>query len=307
MRIQQKIFRIISATILLMFSMNSLAFADFKTALEDYKAGRYVPAYEEFIILARLGNTEAQYNIGLMYNKGLGVKQDYGLALDWYTKAVKKDHPIAMNNIGVFYEKGQGVTQNAEIAARWYLQAANKNNANAQLNMARATYAGAGLKKDLKASLYWLLLAADQNLAEAQYQMARLYFYGDILQKNPQHAFAWYIKAAKNWHVKAQFQLAEMYHQGLGVKQNDREATYWYVETANRGYPSGIHTMAFVHLYGEATPIDKVKALMFFSVSVDIGIKKAQQNRDKLRKELSAEQVAEAELMKREWMARYLG
>src|SRR5688500_20341942 len=50
--------------------------------------------------------------------KGLGVPSDYGQAAAWYEKAAKQNQPQAQNNLGVLYEKGLGVSQDMDLAAR---------------------------------------------------------------------------------------------------------------------------------------------------------------------------------------------
>ena len=39
---------------------------------------------------AQQGDAAAQYNVGLMYEKGQGVLQDNSLAAEWYTKSAKQ-------------------------------------------------------------------------------------------------------------------------------------------------------------------------------------------------------------------------
>ncbi|GHT32760.1 hypothetical protein AGMMS49592_0010 [Endomicrobiia bacterium] len=41
---------------------------------------------------AEQGFAEAQYNLGVMYYKGEGVKQDYKEAIKWFKKAAEQGH-----------------------------------------------------------------------------------------------------------------------------------------------------------------------------------------------------------------------
>ena len=52
---------------------------------EDYER-----AASWFQLAAAKGNTSAQYNLGVLYNHGRGVKKDYSIAKKWYEKAVEK-------------------------------------------------------------------------------------------------------------------------------------------------------------------------------------------------------------------------
>ena len=42
------------------------------------------------------GDTTAMFNLGLLYENGLGVAQDYAMAREWYEKAADKGHAKAM-------------------------------------------------------------------------------------------------------------------------------------------------------------------------------------------------------------------
>ena len=73
---------------------------------------------------AAQGNTGAQYNLGVLYDEGKGVTQDYGQARAWYEKAAALDFAPAQYNLGVLYNKGKGVTQDYGQARAWFEKAA---------------------------------------------------------------------------------------------------------------------------------------------------------------------------------------
>ena len=65
---------------------------------EGYKAiqrGDYATALLLFRQLADQGNAAAQYNLGVIYDKGLGVAQDYKAAVKWYRKAADQGNAAA--------------------------------------------------------------------------------------------------------------------------------------------------------------------------------------------------------------------
>ena len=64
-------------------------------------------------------NVKAQYNMGVMYHDGQGVKQDYIEALKWYRKAADHGNAQALYNLGVMYFNGQGVQKNHVQAYMW--------------------------------------------------------------------------------------------------------------------------------------------------------------------------------------------
>ena len=58
------------------------------------------------------GHNKAQYRLGVMYEKGIGVSQDIKEALKWKLMAAEQGEPRAQNNMGVKYAKGKGVKKN---------------------------------------------------------------------------------------------------------------------------------------------------------------------------------------------------
>ena len=65
------------------------------------------------------GLSQAQYNLGVMYDNGQGVAQDYSAAMKWSRMAADQGEPGAQYNLGSMYHHGQGVPQNTSEALRW--------------------------------------------------------------------------------------------------------------------------------------------------------------------------------------------
>ncbi|TLY83702.1 MAG: hypothetical protein E6K42_01790, partial [Gammaproteobacteria bacterium] len=63
------------------------AHADFRAALADYNAGRYLAAHEQFQRLAELGDCSSQFNLGAMALKGQGGPKDSGSGVGWLRAA----------------------------------------------------------------------------------------------------------------------------------------------------------------------------------------------------------------------------
>ncbi len=81
---------------------------------------------QETILFAEQGNPIAQFNLGLMYDNGEGVPQDYQAAVKWYTLAAKQGDVDARFNLGVMYAKGQGVPQDYKAAIKWWVLSAKQ-------------------------------------------------------------------------------------------------------------------------------------------------------------------------------------
>src|SRR2546422_164164 len=81
---------------------------------------------------AAQGNAWAQHNLGVLYDNGRGVPQDYVKARGWYEKAAAQGNAWAQHNLGVLYDNGRGVPQDYVKAPIWFDFAAAQHSANAQ-------------------------------------------------------------------------------------------------------------------------------------------------------------------------------
>jgi TPR repeat protein len=133
----------------------------------------------------------------------------------------------AQYNLGVSYERGQGIPQNYTQAVYWYQEAAQQGYAVAENNLAGMYLDGRGLPQDYTQALYWYRKAADQGLAAAQENLGDLYFLGKGVRQDYSKAVYWYLKAAEQGYGKAQYNLGNMYHYGRGVTQSYAEDYFW--------------------------------------------------------------------------------
>jgi TPR repeat protein len=93
---------------------------------QSYLKGDYQDAYKEWMPLAELGDAEAQYNIGVLFDEGAGVDQDLVAAADWYRRAGEQGFMDAQTNLGIMYYHGQGVDRNHQEASKWFRMAADQ-------------------------------------------------------------------------------------------------------------------------------------------------------------------------------------
>lgn len=70
-------------------------YEQYEQAVRAYAEGQYKKAYELFLPLAERGDEDAQFHLGLMYDNGLGVKQDHAIAEQWYNRACPLPAPEA--------------------------------------------------------------------------------------------------------------------------------------------------------------------------------------------------------------------
>jgi TPR repeat protein len=105
----------------LMVASSPVFAVDLEDARDLMEAGEFVAAREQFEILARSGNADAEELIGVMYALGLGVIRDDERAFEWYLRASMKGHPGAQSGIGWYYELGRGLPAPDLVRAYlWY-------------------------------------------------------------------------------------------------------------------------------------------------------------------------------------------
>ena len=93
--------------------------ADLNKGVAAYKKGDHTAALREWKPLAFQGNAKAQFFLGNMYYKGIGVPQDDGAAYKWFKKAAEQGLTRAQNNVGTMYMRGLGVSRNNTRAFIW--------------------------------------------------------------------------------------------------------------------------------------------------------------------------------------------
>jgi len=68
---------------------------------------------------AQKGDTDAQYQLGLLYFSGNGTIQDFEEAVKWFKLAAEKDHALAQYQFGLAYKAGYGVDIDLEKSYMW--------------------------------------------------------------------------------------------------------------------------------------------------------------------------------------------
>ncbi|BBF13005.1 hypothetical protein NTHiID20_04950 [Haemophilus influenzae] len=150
------------------FSFQSTAWADtleqqFQQGLTAYEQSDYQTAFKLWLPLAEQGNADAQFNLGLMYYNGRGVKQDDFEAVKWFRKAAEQGDADAQFNLGVMYAKGQGVKQDDVEAVKWYRKAAEQGYADAQAVLGFSYILGKGVQVNKSLAKEWLGKACDNG------------------------------------------------------------------------------------------------------------------------------------------------
>jgi TPR repeat protein len=82
---------------------------------------------------AEQGDAEAQCNLGWLYCHGIGVPQNYKMAMHWFGLASEHGNAEAQYNLAVMFQHGRGVARDFDKAFKWYSLAAEQGFEEAQV------------------------------------------------------------------------------------------------------------------------------------------------------------------------------
>lgn len=164
--------------------------------------------------------TMSQAGLAASFTAGV-VAYDNGLyeeaARIWFRVADKSKAPAAQFNLGLLYEQGLGVDKSLGLAARYYLAAANQGYAPAQYNLAVLHHEGEGVVKSAREAVHWWSKAAQQGHADAQYALGVLLLKGDTIPGHRTYAEQWLTLAARRGHEAAADLLSRLTRPGANL------------------------------------------------------------------------------------------
>lgn len=153
-------------------------------AHQAYQAGRIDAAIRIWRELSEQGDSDAQFNIGLMYAHGTGVPQSDADAARWYRKAADQGLAQAQSSLAAMYTAGKGVPQDYVAAIGWYRKSADQGFAEAQFNLGVRYAAGLGVPQDYIQAHKWCNLGA-AGASDPEVQIAAAACRSEVAAKIP--------------------------------------------------------------------------------------------------------------------------
>lgn len=142
----------------------------------------------------------------------------------------------AMRQLAELYYLGRGgVQQDFGEAARWYERLAKQGDAHAQASLGLMYARGYGVPKNLETARRWWSFAAAQNDPGAQYNLGVIYATGEGIPQDYKQAAHWLDRAAQRGHVQAQQNLGVLYREGKGVERDLQLGYFWMKVAALQG------------------------------------------------------------------------
>ena len=126
--------------------------------------------------LARDGNAEAQWRLGLLHYHGQGVPEDNAEARRWFERAARQGLAQAQFQLGTMYAFGHAAAPADEdpnrLAAQWFFEAARQGHADAQYSLGILFLTGSGVQQNAEEADKWIRQAAAQGHPDARAYLA---------------------------------------------------------------------------------------------------------------------------------------
>jgi TPR repeat protein len=249
----------------------------------------------------------ACYDLGKSYQSGDGVDSNSVEAVRWFRRAADMGVDEAIGSaeykLALCYFGGDGVPQNDAEGLRW-LKVAHERGYNEYFLGSERYFAGA----DSQSGLNYLRKLAVQGDAWAQCSLGASYRNGWVVAQNWTEAAKWFRKAADQGDAEAQAALGLMYGNGKGVLRDYGMAIKWLRRAANQGLNGAQNNLGVHYGKGEGVPRDYVEAYKWYNLagasSDSDTAELAWKNLDIVSRDMTPSQIAEAQRLSREFVAR---
>lgn len=184
--------------------------------------------------LADTGYAIGQFNFGLLYAKGCGIKRDFAKAAEWMNKAAANGDADA-SGVAKLYAETAEILKKAE---------AGDVSAQAAISKIYTQISGSleqfGPDRDYAESFKWAKKAAGNGSLDGMYYLGLCYEHARGTDYDPAKAAMIYQKAAELGHAPSQWNLAVCYFNGQGCERNETKGLYWAYESADKGHDFAI-------------------------------------------------------------------
>ena len=188
----------------------------------------YQKAYEYF---KQSDNLYAQYSLGVMYQRGLGVTQSDAIALEWCELSADGGNAYGNYEVARHYDYGIGREKNETLAESHYQKAYHsfsrmikkQEDDNLLYRLGMMTLKGKGCEKDIDKAIVYLEKAVSLKNENAKLLLAQLYLEEDDYENIPR---------AMKWLEESESQLAyyilgKEYYSGEHIEKDIEKAIHY--------------------------------------------------------------------------------
>ena len=140
---------------------------------------------------------------------------------------------------------------------------------------------------------------AKEGSAEEQYNLGVRY--ERAYPQDHREAVRWYRLAAMQRHVEAIYRLCLLSDIGRGMPQDYHEALRWCLLAADQGHGQAMYTIGTYYDKARAVTRDVVQAHRWYNLAAANGYEDGAKWRDRLALDMTPAQIAEAQLLARNW------
>lgn len=194
-----------------------------------------------------LGNMNAYSNLGYIKL----IQKEYLEGHQYLTVAAEQGHIDALFNLGQIYQQGLGVNPDISRAYQYFLNAARGNHFKACTKVGDILFSGdkeSGIEIDYKSAFEFYTKAARKgNDPDAQNALGIIYEMGIYKSINYQKSIYWYkaaIESSGRLHSQALFNLGGMYLEGKGCEPDKNMAIKLFTEAAELGHQHSIDALS---------------------------------------------------------------
>lgn len=218
---------------------------------------------------AEAGDAQAQFEIGLAYQLGLGVGRDVVKARQWYERAAERDHPRGLLGLGFLLLQGQGGPQDFVRAEQVLQRAADKGEATALANLAEVSLE---LRPDQPQQAIALLeQAVAAGAMNARYRLGRFLMEGVLAPADSARGLRLLRDAASNGVPYAQAYLAYIFSLETASADERREGLKMAELAAEAGLAEGLNELGRYHAFGIGIPRDPHRGAQLFAQAGSLG------------------------------------
>lgn len=162
-------------------------------------------------------NAYAQYELGKMYQDGIGTVVSPGDSAKWYEKAYQGFLRIEQNmaddklyyRLGQMNLTGKGTEVNLPKAGEYFEKAAELDNQDAMFGLGKLHLNPEYENYDVSKAVDFLLKAAKSGHSQAQYLLGKLFLTGEVVTKNTAYALRWLEESVAQENSYAQYLLGK--------------------------------------------------------------------------------------------------
>lgn len=212
-------------------------------------------AFEKFLTESNKGNSIAQLNLGIAYQKGIGTGIDAIKAEKWIRLSAMQGNFEAQYELGSMYRTNE-IFPNNDIendieAEKWFLLSAKQGYAKAQFALGWMYANDEGCPKDSMQAEKWFKLSADQGDADAHFTLGILYYHGYGVKRNRVEAYRRFQIAAELGDPEAQFTFGVIYNNGDGFPKDKIKAIRCFHLAAKQGHPIAQFNLGWIYMNGD--------------------------------------------------------